>query len=126
MYDSIKADINNVCLSNNHSCGSFYDHIVYRINVVNAIQSLCAGKSNGEDDISSGNLKHATDIFIDYIGSLFYSIWMCTYKFSFVYHNTHTKKITPVHVISIDASKAFDHVVILSYSVFYKPTMYAL
>ena len=23
MYDSIKADINNVCLSNNHSCGSF-------------------------------------------------------------------------------------------------------
>ena len=28
MYDSIKSDINNVCLSNNHS---FYDHTVYRI-----------------------------------------------------------------------------------------------
>ena len=53
MYDSIKADINNVCLSNNHSCGSFYDHTVYRINVVNAIMSMCAGKSDGVDDICS-------------------------------------------------------------------------
>ena len=74
MYDSIKADINNVCLSNNHSCGSFYDHTVYRINVVNAIRSLCAGKSDGVDDICSDNLKHATDRFIDYIVSLFNSI----------------------------------------------------
>ena len=24
MSESIKADINNVCLSNNYSCGSFY------------------------------------------------------------------------------------------------------
>ena len=60
MYDSIKADISNVCLSNNHSCGSFYDHTVYPINVVNAIRSLCAGKSDGVDDICSDNLKHAT------------------------------------------------------------------
>ena len=74
MYDSIKADINNVCLSNNHSRGSFYDHTVYRINVVNAIRSLCAGKSNGVDDICSDNLRHATDRFIDYIVSLFNSI----------------------------------------------------
>ena len=74
MYDSIKADINKVCLSNNHSCGSFYDHTVYRINVVNAIRSLCAGKSDGVDDICSDNLKHATDRFIDYIVSLFNSI----------------------------------------------------
>ena len=74
MYDSIKADINNLCLSNNHSCGSFYDHTVYRINVVNAIRSLCAGKSDGVDDICSDNLKHATDRFIDYIVSLFNSI----------------------------------------------------
>ena len=73
MYDSIKADINNVCLSNNHSCGSFYDHTVYRINVVNAIRSLCAGKS-GVDAICSDNLRHATDRFIDYIVSLFNSI----------------------------------------------------
>ena len=68
------ADINNVCLSNNHSCGSFYDHTVYHINVVNAIRSLCAGKSDGVDDICSDNLKHATDRFIDYIVSLFNSI----------------------------------------------------
>ena len=61
MYGSIKADINNVCLSNNHSCGSFYDHTVYRINVVNAIRSLCAGKSDGVDDICTDNLKHTTD-----------------------------------------------------------------
>ena len=74
MYDSIKADINNVCLSNNHSCGSFYDHNGYRINVVNAIRSLCAGKSDGVDDICSDNLKHATDRFIDNIVSLFNSI----------------------------------------------------
>ena len=74
MYDSIKADINNVCLSNNHSCGSFYDHTVYRVNVVNAIRSLCAGKSDGVDDICSDNLKHASDRFIDYIVS-----WMCTF-----------------------------------------------
>ena len=66
MYDSIKADINNVCLSNNHSCGSFYDHTVYCINVVNAIRSLCAGKSDGVDDICFDNLKYATDRFIDY------------------------------------------------------------
>ena len=61
MYDSIKAEINNVCLSDNHSCGSFYDQTVYRVNVVNAIRSLCAGKSDGVDDICSDNLKHATD-----------------------------------------------------------------
>ena len=72
MYDSIKADINNVCLSNNHSRGSFYDHTVYHINVVNAIRSLCAG--DGVDDICSDNLKHATDRFIDYIVSLFNTI----------------------------------------------------
>ena len=54
------------------SCGSFYDHTVYRFNVVNAIRSLCAGKS--VDDICSDNLKHATDRFIDYIVSLFNSI----------------------------------------------------
>ena len=49
---------------------------MYRINVVNAIRSLCAGKSDGVDDICSDNLKHATDIFIDYtcIVSLFNSI----------------------------------------------------
>ena len=65
MYASIKTDINNVCLSNNnHSWGSFYDHIVYRINVVNAIRSLCADKSDGVDDICSDNLKHATDRFM--------------------------------------------------------------
>ena len=74
MYDSIKADINNVCLSNNHSRGSFYDHPVYCINVVNAIRSLCADKSDGVDDNCSDNLKHATDRFIDYIVSLFNSI----------------------------------------------------
>ena len=67
MYDSIQADINNVCLYNNHSCGSFYDHTVCRINVVNA------GKSDGVDDICSNNLQHATDRFIDYIVSLFNS-----------------------------------------------------
>ena len=53
MYDSMKADINNVRLSNNHSCGSFYDHTVYRINVVDVIRSLCAGKSDEVDDICS-------------------------------------------------------------------------
>ena len=74
MYDSIKADINNVCLSNNHSCGSFNYHTVYRINVVNAIRSLCASKSDRVDGICSNNLKHATDRFIDYIVSLFNSI----------------------------------------------------
>ena len=63
MYDSIKADINNACLSNNHSCGSFYDHTVYRINVVNAIRSLCAGKNDGVDDICSDNLKPELSIF---------------------------------------------------------------
>ena len=47
---------------------------MYRINVVHAIKSLCAGKSDGVDDIFSDNLKHATDIFIDYIVSLFISI----------------------------------------------------
>ena len=47
---------------------------MYRINVVNAIRSLCAGKSDGVDDICSDNLKHATDRFIDYIVSLFNSI----------------------------------------------------
>ena len=97
MSDSIKDDINNVCLSSNHSCGSFYDHTVYRINVTMAIRSLCAGKSNRADYICSDNLKHATDIFIDYIVSLFNSILshgcVCTYQLSFVYHNTHTKKI---------------------------------
>ena len=66
MYDSLKAYINNVCLANNHSCGSFYDYIVHRINVVNAIRSLCPGKSDGVYDICSDNLKHATDIFINY------------------------------------------------------------
>ena len=74
MYDNMKSDINNVCLSNNHSCGSFYDHTVYCINVVNAIRLLCAGKSDGVDDMCSDNLKHATDRFIDYIVSLFNSI----------------------------------------------------
>ena len=44
MYDSTKADINNVCLSINPSCGSFYDHFVYRINVVNASRSLIVYK----------------------------------------------------------------------------------
>ena len=67
MYDSIKAFINNICLSNNHSCGSFYYHTVYRINVVSAIRSLCAGKSDGVDDIFSDNPKHVTDRFNDYI-----------------------------------------------------------
>ena len=66
MHDSIHADINNVYLSNNHSCGSFYDHTVYRLNVVNAIWSLCVGKSDGVDDICSDNLKHEIDRFIDY------------------------------------------------------------
>ena len=61
-------------MSNNHSCRSFHDHTVYRINVVNAIRSLCAGKSDGVDDICSDNIKHATDRFIDYIVSLFNSI----------------------------------------------------
>ena len=37
---------------------------MYRINVVNAIRSLCAGKSDGVDDICSDNLKYATDRFI--------------------------------------------------------------
>ena len=74
MNDSIKADINNVCLSNNHSCGSFYDHTVYPIYVVNAIRSLCAGKSDGVYDICSNNLKHATDRFIDYIVSFLNNI----------------------------------------------------
>ena len=74
MYDSIKADINNVYLSNNHSCGSFYDHTVYHINVVNAIMSLYTGQSDGVDDISSDNLKHVTDRRIDYIIPLFNSI----------------------------------------------------
>ena len=64
MSESIKADINNVCLSNNNSCGSFYDHTVYCMNVVNAIRSLCVGKSDGVDVICSANLKHATDRFI--------------------------------------------------------------
>ena len=61
-------------MSNKHSCGSCYDHIVYHINVVNAIRSLCAGKSDGVVDIFSDNLKRATDRFIDYIVSLFNSI----------------------------------------------------
>ena len=74
MYDSIKADINNVCLSNNHSCGSFYDHAVYRIIVVNVIRSLCVGKSDGVDAICSDNLRHTTDRCIYYIVSLFNSI----------------------------------------------------
>ena len=47
---------------------------MYRINVVNAIRSLCAGKSDGVDDICSDNLKHTTDRFIDYSVSLFNSI----------------------------------------------------
>ena len=51
-----------------------YDHTVYCINVVNAIRSLCAGKSDRVDDICSDNLKHAIDRFIDYIVSLFHSI----------------------------------------------------
>ena len=42
---------------------------VYHMNVVNAIRSLCAGKSDGVDDICSDNLKHATYRFIDYIVS---------------------------------------------------------
>ena len=94
MYDSITADINNVCLSNNNSCGSFYDHTVYRINVVNAIKALCACKSDGVDDICSDNLKHATDRFIDYIVSLFNSILThrCVLINFLFYHNTNTKK----------------------------------
>ena len=71
VYGSMKADINHICLSNNQSCGSFYDHTVYRINVVNAIRSLCAGKSDGVDDICSDNLKLATDRCIDYNYCLF-------------------------------------------------------
>ena len=74
MYDSITANINNVCVSNNHSCGSYYDHTVYCINVVNAISPLGAGKSNGVDDICSDNLEHATDRFIYCTVSLFNSI----------------------------------------------------
>ena len=74
MCDSINADINNVCLANNHSCGSFYDHTVLRINVVNANRSLCAGNSDRVDVICSDNLERATDRFIDYIVSLFNSI----------------------------------------------------
>ena len=58
-------------MSNKHSCGSLYDHTVYRINVMNAIRSLCAGKSDGVDDVCSDKLKHATDKFIYYIDSLF-------------------------------------------------------
>ena len=38
---------------------------MYRINVVNAIRSLCAGESGGVDVICSDNLKHATDRFIE-------------------------------------------------------------
>ena len=48
MYDTI----------NNHSCGSFDDHTVYRINVVNAISSLCSGKSDGVDGMCSDNLNN--------------------------------------------------------------------
>ena len=47
---------------------------MYRINVVNAIRSMCAGKSDGVDDICADNLKHVSDRFIDYIVSLFNSI----------------------------------------------------
>ena len=46
---------------------------MYRINVVNTIRSLCAGKSDGVDDILFDNHKHATDRFIDYIVSSFNS-----------------------------------------------------
>ena len=63
VYDCIQADINNLCLSNTHSCGSFYAHTVYRINIENAIKSLCAGKIHGIDGICSDNLKRATDSF---------------------------------------------------------------
>ena len=47
---------------------------MYRINVVDAIRSLCAGKSDGVDDICSDNIKHATNIFMNFIVSLFNSI----------------------------------------------------
>ena len=47
---------------------------MFHTNVVNANMSLCAGKSDGVDDICSDNLKHVTDRFIDYIVSLFNSI----------------------------------------------------
>ena len=47
---------------------------MYRVNVVNAIRSLCAGKSDVVNGICSDHLKHATDRFIDYIVSLFNSI----------------------------------------------------
>ena len=47
---------------------------MYRINVVNAIRSLCAGKSDGVDGICSDNLKHTTDRCIDYNVSLSNSI----------------------------------------------------
>ena len=49
-------------------------YTVYHINVVNAIRSLCRGKSDEVDAIFADNLKHATDRFIDYIVSLFNSI----------------------------------------------------
>ena len=51
MSESIK--LNNVCVPNNHLCGSLYDHTVYHINVVNAFRSLSAGKRDGVDHISS-------------------------------------------------------------------------
>ena len=51
-----------------------HNNTVYHINILNAIRSLCASKSDGVDDTCSDNLKHATDIFIDYIVSLFNSI----------------------------------------------------
>ena len=44
---------------------------MYHINVVIAIRSVCAGKSDGVDDIFSDNLNHTTDRFIV---SLFNSI----------------------------------------------------
>ena len=47
---------------------------MYRIIVVNAIRSLCAGKSDEVEDICSDNLKRAADRFIDYIVFLFNSI----------------------------------------------------
>ena len=59
---------------------------------MNAIRSLCAGKSDGVDDICSDNLKRATDRFIDYIVSLFNSILShgCV---PIIFRNTHAKKI---------------------------------
>ena len=33
MFGSITIDVNNVWMSSNHSCGSIYDHTVFRINV---------------------------------------------------------------------------------------------